>query len=164
MRRSVDGRGEALAIAADESAQLRRMVEGDLDAILAIEAESFAAPWPRSAFELAMTAPELLCLVADAETVAGYLIACPDRQDALIANVAVASAQRHHGYGRQLIEAALRWATGRNATSCRLDVRMSNKAAQRLYERLGFRPVGRRRGYYPNPREDALTMVRVLDT
>ncbi len=173
---SVGARIDPATAVADRGVPLRRMGEEDLDAILAIETESFAAPWPRSTFELAITTRELLCLVAcpfgvttdpgglaaDEESVAGYLIVCPDRQDALIANVAVARAYRRLGYGRRLVEAALRWAVDRGAKSCRLDVRMSNTGAQRLYERLGFRSVGRRRGYYPNPREDAVTMERVL--
>ena len=156
------GAGTALTNAG-QHAELQRMCDADIDAILVIENDSFAAPWPRSAFELALTAPELLCLVAYAGGVAGYLIACPDRQDALIANVAVASDHRRLGFGQDLIEAALRWAENRGANSCRLDVRMSNNAAQRLYRRLGFRRAGVRQGSYPNPREDALTMVRLLN-
>ena len=147
-----------------QAVELRRMCDADIDTILVIENDSFAAPWPRSAFELALTAPELLCLVAHAGSVAGYLIACPDRRDALIANVAVASDHRRLGFGQRLIETALRWAEKRGANSCRLDVRMSNTAAQRLYERLGFHSAGVRRGYYPTPREDALTMVRLLNS
>ena len=141
---------------------LRRMCFDDLDAILAIEAASFAAPWPRSAFELALRAPDLLCLVAYADDVTGYLVVSPDRKDALIANVAVATDYRRLGLGQRLIEAALRWSEHRGANCCRLDVRMSNTAAQHLYKRLGFRRAGVRRSYYPNPREDALTMVRTL--
>lgn len=159
----VDGRADAATTAAGQRTELRPMCDDDIDAILVIEADSFAAPWPRRAFELALTAPELLCLVVrQAGDVTGYLIACPDGQDALIANIAVHSEHRRLGFGRRLIEAALRWAESRGARSCRLDVRMSNCAAQQLYKRLGFRPSGVRRGYYPNPREDALTMTRRL--
>ena len=158
----VGGEGGVAPTIAARNIVLRRMCGADLDAVLAIETSSFAAPWPRSAFELALTAPEILCLVAYADGVAGYLIACPDREDTLIANVAVATDRRRLGFGRRLIEAALRWSEYRGANSCRLDVRMSNSAAQRLYNLLGFRCAGVRRGYYPSPREDALTMVRIL--
>ena len=46
--------------------------------------------------------------------------------------------------------------------NCKLDVRMSNERAQRLYDRIGFEPHGVRRGYYQNPAEDALHMRLVL--
>jgi ribosomal-protein-alanine N-acetyltransferase len=39
-----------------------------------------------------------------------------------------------------------------------LEVRASNLIAQALYARLGFRIIGRRRGYYAEPPEDALVM------
>jgi len=39
-----------------------------------------------------------------------------------------------------------------------LEVRVSNIAAIRMYERLGFRPAGRRVRYYHDNNEDALIM------
>jgi ribosomal protein S18 acetylase RimI-like enzyme len=39
-----------------------------------------------------------------------------------------------------------------------LEVRQSNSGARNLYTRLGFLPVGVRRGYYIRPVEDALVM------
>jgi ribosomal-protein-alanine N-acetyltransferase len=41
-----------------------------------------------------------------------------------------------------------------------LEVRPSNAPGQGLYQRLGFEPIGRRRGYYPagSSREDAVVM------
>ena len=41
-----------------------------------------------------------------------------------------------------------------------LEVRVSNKGAIKLYERLGFTARGKRRGYYTDNREDALVMWR----
>ncbi len=45
-----------------------------------------------------------------------------------------------------------------------LEVRPSNAAALRLYQRMGFEEIGRRRAYYPagSAREDAIVMRRVL--
>ena len=39
-----------------------------------------------------------------------------------------------------------------------LEVRASNRAAQSLYDYLGFREYGIRSGYYVNPNEDAVLM------
>jgi [ribosomal protein S18]-alanine N-acetyltransferase len=44
-----------------------------------------------------------------------------------------------------------------------LEVRPSNAAARRLYESRGFQLIGRRRGYYRAPVEDALVMRREID-
>ena len=35
-------------------------------------------------------------------------------------------------------------------------IRFRNEPARRLYEKLAFRQLGRRRGYYANPPEDAV--------
>ena len=43
-----------------------------------------------------------------------------------------------------------------------LEVRQSNEAAQRLYTRHGFVPIGRRRRYYQVPPEDAVVMCLTL--
>lgn len=43
-----------------------------------------------------------------------------------------------------------------NGEAVFLEVRESNMAARRLYEKLGFAETGRRRGYYANPPEDAV--------
>lgn len=141
---------------------LRFMTGDDLAAVLEIEKDSFPAPWPRSAFELAIAAPDLYSIVADSGSLLGYLVACPDVNDLLVANVAVHPAARGHGLGSRLLNAALAHARHLGLTACRLDVRVSNTAAQRLYRRLGFAPVGVRDGYYQSPPEDAITMRRAL--
>ncbi len=46
------------------------------------------------------------------------------------------------------------------ATRATLEVRRSNEQARALYERFGFTVAGVRRGYYTNPREDALVLWR----
>ncbi len=138
------------------------MTRDDLGAVLEIERESFPAPWPRSAFELAIAAPDLHSVVADGGSLLGYLVACPDVNDLLIANIAVHPAARGQGLGTRLLNSALDHARHLGLTACRLDVRVSNVSAQRLYRRLGFAPVGVRDGYYEQPPEDAITMRRVL--
>ncbi len=136
-----------------------RVMEGtDLEQVLAIELASFPTPWPRSAFELAIAAPDLLSVVACSDRVLGYLVGCPDVNDLLIANVAVHPRARRDGLGRRLIDQAVDHARELNLDGCKLDVRMSNECAQRLYDRLGFEPHGIRRGYYQHPAEDALHM------
>jgi ribosomal-protein-alanine N-acetyltransferase len=138
------------------------MQRTDVEEILAIERMSFETPWPRSAFDLAIAAPDLLSLIADSDRVLGYIVGCPDGNDLLIANVAVCPDARARGVGTQLLNAAIERASDSHLDGCTLDVRVSNAAAQRLYGELGFAAVGRRAGYYQHPYEDAVAMRLVL--
>ena len=66
--------------------------------------------------------------------------------------------RRRAGLGRQLLSQAMRWCLKEHAAALRLEVRVSNVAAIRLYEKNGFTHVGRRPRYYAHPEEDALLM------
>jgi ribosomal-protein-alanine N-acetyltransferase len=72
--------------------------------------------------------------------------------------VVVGAAWRGRGYGEALVQAAADWGLGLGATRLELEVRVSNAAALRLYQRMGFAVEGRRPGYYRNPEEDAVLM------
>ena len=118
-----------------------------------------AAHWAEREYHV-LFAPEAPCritLIADHEgRVAGFLIARADLDEWEIENVVVAQASRRLGIGSALVEELLHQAAAAKATSVLLEVRESNVAARRLYERLGFQEVGRRPGYYVLPAEDAL--------
>jgi RimJ/RimL family protein N-acetyltransferase len=49
------------------------------------------------------------------------------------------------------------------ASSVYLEVRLSNISAIKLYEKLGFREIGRRSNYYPDSKEDALVMMKDIE-
>ncbi|NKB89046.1 MAG: ribosomal-protein-alanine N-acetyltransferase [Acidobacteria bacterium] len=134
------------------------MQRGDVDEILAIERASFPAPWPRSAFDLALAAPELLSQVAEFERIVGYVVGCPDDNHLLIANIAVCPDARRQGLGRVMLEAAIDHAQRIHLEGCELDVRASNLGARRLYREFGFKVIGVRPGYYQHPDEDSVAM------
>ncbi len=73
-------------------------------------------------------------------------------------NIAVAPGARGAGLGTALFRFILREASARGCRRGTLEVRPSNLVARRLYERFGFRPVGVRKGYYADTREDALVL------
>ena len=70
----------------------------------------------------------------------------------------VAPAFRRQGVGRALLQAALQSLRAEGAAACFLEVRQSNAPAIALYQGLGFAAVGRRRGFYQGPAEDAVVM------
>ena len=67
--------------------------------------------------------------------------------------VEVEAGYRRRGLGRGLLGAALEGTVF-------LEVREGNVGAIALYSTLGFGVVGRRRGYYAGPTEDALVMEK----
>ena len=77
--------------------------------------------------------------------------------------IAIAPEHRRQGGGARLMEAVFNWARTAGAPAIRLEVRTSNLAAIRLYRGHGFVAVGSRRGYYPEPPEDALLMEATVD-
>lgn len=78
-------------------------------------------------------------------------------------SVAVAAEERRRGVGRALCETVMAWCGGLGAARMELEVRAQGLAAIALYEALGFRVVGRRRGYYREPADDAVLMEMELE-
>lgn len=103
--------------------------------------------------------------VAESETgVLGFLFARIVADEMEILNLAVEPTDRERGIGGGLLDAALAHGRQAGATRVFLEVRESNVAARRFYERRGFVVTGRRPRYYHQPEEDALVMVRALDS
>ncbi len=86
----------------------------------------------------------------------GMLITVDEGQ---ITNIAVHPDYRRAGLGTAIVRALLRHAKDCHLESVSLEVRASNAAAIALYRTAGFAEVGRRKGFYQKPVEDALVMV-----
>ncbi len=142
--------------------ELRALREDDLDAVEEIERASYPTPWSRSMFVTELAKPSSLCLGAYDEggALVGYLIVSRYVDAWHVMNVAVAPGQRRRGIASALLERLFALTSGDAQRGYTLEVRVSNAAAIRLYERLGFEPRGLRRGYYTDNREDALIMWR----
>jgi ribosomal-protein-alanine N-acetyltransferase len=137
--------------------------EADLDAVLAIEAESFTSPWTREMYvaELANVGVSFCYLARDeAGHTVGFCSFWRVLDELHVNNLAVAQAYRRRGIGTALMTFVLNEGTRLGAHRATLEVRRSNEAARQLYERLGFLAAGVRRAYYTNPIEDALVLWR----
>ncbi|TML45902.1 MAG: ribosomal-protein-alanine N-acetyltransferase [Actinobacteria bacterium] len=140
---------------------LRRLEMRDLNAIERIERASYPTPWSRSMFASELAKPSSICLGAfDLETLelVGYLVISRYVDAWHVMNVAVAGEHRRRGIATMLLERLFEVTAGRGRRGYTLEVRVSNAGAVALYERLGFKPRGVRRGYYTDNREDALIM------
>jgi len=134
---------------------LRPGVETDVDAIRRIQAGSL----PGSRWDALHYLRHELYVAAWDGIVVGFIVAritAPGEREIL--NIAVDPAHRNCGIGAVLLHRLLASATG----EVFLEVRESNKSAQRLYRRIGFLDVGLRPQYYEDPPEDALIMRVVL--
>jgi ribosomal-protein-alanine N-acetyltransferase len=79
--------------------------------------------------------------------------------EAHITTFAVHPRWRRRRIGEHMLITLLDLAVARRAREATLEVRLSNLAARRLYEKYGFRPVGLRPRYYSDDNEDALIMT-----
>src|SRR5699024_9267093 len=105
--------------------------------------------------------PAAVFLVAvEEDTVLGYAGMHVVYGEGYIDNIAVFPAARRKGVGRRLIEALVDWMEHHEGVFLTLEVRPSNEAAVLLYQSVGFREAGRRKGFYQDPEEDALLMTR----
>jgi len=140
---------------------LRRLGLGDLLAVEAVERRSYKTPWSRTMFQGEIARPGSRCYGAfEGRTLVGYLIVSRYTDAWHIMNVAVDEPYRRRGVARLMLETLLRETDRDGTRGHTLEVRVSNHGAIRLYEELGFRPSGMRRGYYTDDREDALVMWR----
>lgn len=145
---------------------IRSATPDDLPSIRVLEKQTeSAAHWTELAYDalFAKDAPARIVLVAlddgtQGAQIHGFVIARSSLDEWEIENVLVASSRRRLGIATRLIRELLVRARSQGATSVLLEVRESNLAARRLYEKLGFREQGRRNDYYNLPTEDALVL------
>jgi ribosomal-protein-alanine N-acetyltransferase len=158
---------------ASKPLHIRRAERADLAGMLRIEQASFADPWTAESLSSALSLDRMRVLVAEpadaagragdgSEGLLGYVVALVVGPEAEIADLAVSPEARRRGIGRALLERVVAELEIAAATAVYLEVRESNHAARTLYETSGFDVVGRRRGYYRHPPEDALVLRREI--
>lgn len=135
----------------------RAMTPADLLRIAGIEQTSYGFPWSDGIFRDCLRAG-YFCHVAEVKRdLVGYAIMSMGAGEAHVLNVCVRVDYRDQGLGRYLMRVLFAQARGAHCHEIFLEVRPSNPAAIHLYERLGFRRIGVRKGYYQasRGREDA---------
>jgi ribosomal-protein-alanine N-acetyltransferase len=135
----------------------------DLDGVLEVEEESFTNPWTREMYSWELQ-NRSMCHVFVVRTadcrVAGFCAFWLVLDEIHINNFALRPRFRAQGLGTALLQRVLAAARELGARRATLEVRASNGAARRLYERMGFYVAGIRRNYYTKPVEDALVLWR----
>ena len=139
---------------------IRPMMEMDLPEVAGIEQRSYAFPWSESIFRDCLRVGYTCRALDLAGQIIGYGVMSLGAGEAHILNLCVREEFRIVGFGRRLLEHMLERAAASGVGEAFLEVRPSNLAAIRLYQRLGFEQIGIRRGYYqaPDGREDAIVL------
>ena len=140
--------------------------QAHLEGAAQLEEICFSSPWSAKSLELLtndgigvgylLTAPTAPSSEPTVAAYGGMLITVDEGQ---ITNIAVHPEHRRKGYGAAILRALLRHAKDARLDSVSLEVRASNTAAINLYKAAGFVEMGRRKGFYQKPAEDALVMV-----
>jgi ribosomal-protein-alanine N-acetyltransferase len=141
--------------------QIAAMTVDDLGEVAALEALVFRNPWGRQAFvsELACRQAYDFVLKAGSRELVGYACFRLVMGELHLLKVAVRKKYRQQGIAPRFIRQCMERIPAK-VERVFLEVRPSNEAAIRLYEKLGFGEWGRRPGYYLDTGEDAILMGR----
>lgn len=140
---------------------IRAMHAADLARVAAIESRVQSHPWRITQFQEALN--NYSCSVIELnDQVQGFCILQPVLDEANLLLMAIDPACHGQGLGYQLLDAALQQLPN-NPIQIFLEVRQSNIAAIKLYEKSGFHQIDVRKNYYPlasGGYEDAIIMVK----
>jgi ribosomal-protein-alanine N-acetyltransferase len=135
-----------------------------LDSVLEIERESNPYPWTARNFSDCIEKGYYSMVLEDKERLVGFAIMAISSEESHLLNIGVNKDFRGSGFGEQILKKMIIAAEVMGSKKIILEVRVSNKIAYRLYEKLGFHEIGERKKYYrlPEGREDAYVMSKTL--
>ena len=140
---------------------IRPATPDDVPVLMALEKHAVtAAHWSAEQYRAVFSPSQIFriaLVIEDAEAIQGFLMARGVGSEWELENIAIAGPERRRGLGTQLLGEFLKTARSRGATAIFLEVRESNSAARRLYEKWAFTESGRRANYYRDPEEAATT-------
>lgn len=131
--------------------------------VIALEPRCYPAPWSAGVIssEFESEVSHRFGAVSNGRLI-GYIFCYIVEDELHVLNLAVDPGCRHRGLGKAILAHAMEQSLAFGVRRSFLEVRVSNQPAQLLYRKLGFSPVGMRRGYYKDNGEDAITLERVI--
>lgn len=136
------------------------MSTAHIEGVSEVEKLVFSTPWSKEAFTKEVTENNFAfyLVVLDGEKVVAYVGSWIIIDECHITNIAVHPDYRRQGIAQRLLEILIDTVRLRGTMAMTLEVRVSNKAAQLLYKKLGFEENGIRKAYYSDNNEDAMIM------
>lgn len=143
---------------------IRPLRPEELPDMLEIERQSYSYPWSEGIFLDCFKSSYRLWGAALEGSLVGYAIVSYILDEAHLLNLCVHPRSRGLGVGKLLLRHLTTEANREGMNQILLEVRLSNKAASKLYRNQGFEEIGRRPRYYPTPsgQEDARVMSLLL--
>jgi len=143
-----------------------RMQLSDLDDVMEIEQVAHSHPWSKNSFIDALANYyDAWVLRLESGELVGYFVQMTVLDESHLLTIAVETSMQRRGVGAYLLQQLIDQSSQKQMRVVLLEVRMSNLAAIKLYESLGFTQIGRRKNYYQvtsQTREDALILQRQL--
>jgi ribosomal-protein-alanine N-acetyltransferase len=137
------------------------MTKSDVARVCEIENSIFSLPWSEKSFIDACENPNNVYLVCECDgVIAGYCGMWTVLGEGNITNVAVDADYRKQGIAGEMLTTLHENGAEKNVDTYFLEVRESNAAAIHLYEKMGYKEIGRRKRFYERPVEDAIVMSR----
>lgn len=141
---------------------IRGYAVGDEKKIAKIEKECFSLPWSETAITDAVANGTLFLIAEKGLEFAGYISLNIALDEGYINNIAVAPEFRRQGIAEKLLSVLKKKAEKKNLAFLSLEVRESNSAAIKLYEKCGYENMGVRKNFYENPKENAIIMTKTM--
>lgn len=143
--------------------KIRRMTPEDSKELAGLDKLCFSVPWSENSFCEEAENENAVYYVAECDgAIIGYIGFWCIIDEGHITNIAVHPDNRRRKVASRLLETAVKEAVKRKLILLTLEVRVSNIAAQGLYNSFGFMGVGKRNRYYREPVEDAVIMTLML--
>lgn len=144
--------------------QIAPMGLADIEAVAKIEAFAHSHPWSEKLFLSNFGKRYFNHIMLIDDLPVGYFVASSVAGEVTLMNIAIAPEYQGQGLGTALLQFLIDYVRENDELEIWLEVRVSNKGAIALYQKLGFVEVDKRKAYYPlkNGREDALVMCCYL--
>ncbi len=147
---------------------IERMTKADVPQVEATEQQIFSVPWSEKSFIDACETKEnvyIVCKDSESKEILGYCGMWTVLGEGNITNMAVAKQYRGNGISKLLMQEVERISIEENGVDVFfLEVRQSNEVAIKLYEKMGYKPIGTRKRFYERPVEDAIVMSKMKIT
>ncbi len=141
--------------------QTELMTQDDIEIVSQIEKENFSEPWSFESFKSEINNALSISYVEKyLDKTVGYVTAQIINPEAYIGTIAVDESMRKRGIANRLLNMVIDFCNYKNCETLSLEVRVSNIAAQKLYEKNGFINLGIRKNFYSKPKEDAYIMTK----
>ena len=142
--------------------KIRAAIASDATKIALAEAKVFPDPWSEGDINDIICKDGAICYCATSDDgceLYAYVIGRQIAPEGEIYRIATLPEYRKRGIAYRLLDYAVKCERGNGLESLFLEVREQNTPARNLYSAYGYREIGKRRGYYKNPPDDAVIML-----